>query len=110
MLTLDLPQVPLLRLNPVLLLALESPLTGGDLDVSVTSPSLRPHTQVPALTVVNGTRMKQQTATLDLLLLSLLGCEHFRRSTVHHTDRKGTGGQRSSEMENNRGDKNSRCG
>lgn len=45
-LTFDLPQSPLLKLNPVLLLALGSPLTGEDLDVTFTSQSLQPNTQV----------------------------------------------------------------
>nr|QXV87596.1 anti-Mullerian hormone [Sebastes pachycephalus] len=45
MLTFDLPQSPLLKLKPVLLLAFESPLTGGDMDVTFTSQSLHPNTQ-----------------------------------------------------------------
>ncbi|XP_073331967.1 muellerian-inhibiting factor [Pagrus major] len=45
MLTFDLPQSPLLRLNPVLLLAFKSPLSGGNLDVVFTSQSLQPNTQ-----------------------------------------------------------------
>uniref|UniRef100_A0A3Q0SEA8 Anti-Mullerian hormone n=1 Tax=Amphilophus citrinellus TaxID=61819 RepID=A0A3Q0SEA8_AMPCI len=45
-LTFDLPQSPLLVTNPVLLLAFESPLTQGDLDVAFTSPSLQPNTQM----------------------------------------------------------------
>ncbi|XP_038572094.1 muellerian-inhibiting factor [Micropterus salmoides] len=43
--TFDLPQSPLLKLNPVLLLAFESPLTGRNLDVTFTSQSLHPNTQ-----------------------------------------------------------------
>lgn len=42
----DLPRSPLLKLNPVLLLAFESPLTGGNLEVTFTSQSLQPATQV----------------------------------------------------------------
>ncbi|KAK5870104.1 hypothetical protein PBY51_024765 [Eleginops maclovinus] len=45
LLTFDLPQSPLLKLNPVLLLAFESPLTGGIPDVTFTSQSLHPNTQ-----------------------------------------------------------------
>lgn len=45
-LTFDPPQSPLLKLNPVLLLAFESPLTGENLDVTFTSQSLQPNTQV----------------------------------------------------------------
>ncbi|XP_040895825.1 muellerian-inhibiting factor [Toxotes jaculatrix] len=44
-LTFDLPQSPLLMLSPVLLLAFESPLRGGDLEVTFTSQSLQPNTQ-----------------------------------------------------------------
>uniref|UniRef100_A0A3Q3VK18 TGF-beta family profile domain-containing protein n=1 Tax=Mola mola TaxID=94237 RepID=A0A3Q3VK18_MOLML len=44
-LTFDLPQFALLKLNPVLLLAFESPLTGENLDVTFTSQSLQPGTQ-----------------------------------------------------------------
>lgn len=44
-LTFDLPQSPLLETDPVLLLALESPVTGENLDVTFTSQSLRPDTQ-----------------------------------------------------------------
>uniref|UniRef100_A0A3B5ALA4 Anti-Mullerian hormone n=1 Tax=Stegastes partitus TaxID=144197 RepID=A0A3B5ALA4_9TELE len=45
-LTFHLPQSPSLKLNPVLLLlAFESSLTGGDLDVDFTSQSLQPNTQ-----------------------------------------------------------------
>ncbi|XP_069551069.1 muellerian-inhibiting factor [Brachyistius frenatus] len=43
--TFDLPQSPLLKRNPVLLLAFEGSLTGGDLDVAFTSQSLQPNTQ-----------------------------------------------------------------
>ncbi|XP_029286066.1 LOW QUALITY PROTEIN: muellerian-inhibiting factor [Cottoperca gobio] len=45
MLTFDLPPSPLLNLNPVLLLAFQSPPTKGNLDVTFTSQSLHPHTQ-----------------------------------------------------------------
>lgn len=45
-LTFDLPQSAFLKLNPVLLLAFESPLTGENLDVTFTSQSLQPNTQV----------------------------------------------------------------
>ncbi|KAF3834729.1 hypothetical protein F7725_027287 [Dissostichus mawsoni] len=45
LLTFDLPQSPLLKPNPVLLLVFESPLTGGNLDVTFTSQSLHPNTQ-----------------------------------------------------------------
>lgn len=45
-LTFDLPQSSLLKLNPVLLLGFESPLTGGNLDVTFTGQSLHPNTQV----------------------------------------------------------------
>ncbi|KAG7235678.1 hypothetical protein INR49_002308 [Caranx melampygus] len=44
-LTLHLPASPLLGLSPVLLLALDSPFRGGDLDVTFTSQSLQPNTQ-----------------------------------------------------------------
>ncbi|XP_019936457.2 muellerian-inhibiting factor isoform X1 [Paralichthys olivaceus] len=44
-LTFDLPQSPLLRLSPVLLLAFQSPLKGDDLNVTFSSLSLQPHTQ-----------------------------------------------------------------
>ncbi|XP_031174306.1 muellerian-inhibiting factor isoform X1 [Sander lucioperca] len=46
-LTFDLPQSPLIKLNPVLLLAYESPLTvtGGNLDVTFNSQWLHPNTQ-----------------------------------------------------------------
>ncbi|GAA6219386.1 muellerian-inhibiting factor [Lates japonicus] len=44
-LTFDLPPSPLLKLSPVLLLAFERQLKGGNLDVTFTSPSLQPHTQ-----------------------------------------------------------------
>ncbi|KAE8294291.1 hypothetical protein D5F01_LYC07243 [Larimichthys crocea] len=44
-LTFDLPQSAFLKLNPVLLLAFESPLTGENLDVTFTSQSLQPNTQ-----------------------------------------------------------------
>ncbi|XP_067453342.1 muellerian-inhibiting factor [Thunnus thynnus] len=54
-LTFDLPQSPLLELNPVLLLAFESPLTGGDLDeITFTSQSLQPNTQ--AVCISGGTQ------------------------------------------------------
>ncbi|XP_041863306.1 muellerian-inhibiting factor isoform X2 [Melanotaenia boesemani] len=46
MVTLDVPQSSLLKLSPVLLLAFESPLTGGGLDVTFTGQCLQPHTQV----------------------------------------------------------------
>ncbi|KAF7664110.1 hypothetical protein LDENG_00189360 [Lucifuga dentata] len=45
MLTFDLPQSPLLKLNPVLVLAFRSSLTEGDLNVTFTSQSLHPDTQ-----------------------------------------------------------------
>ncbi len=45
-LTFDLPQSPSLKLKPVLLLVSESPLAGGNLDVTFTSQSLQPDTQV----------------------------------------------------------------
>ncbi|XP_071343662.1 muellerian-inhibiting factor isoform X2 [Trachinotus anak] len=45
MLTFDLPPSPLLKLNPVLLLAFESPFKGGDVDVTFTSQSLQLNTQ-----------------------------------------------------------------
>lgn len=45
-LTFDLPRSPLLMLNPVLLLAFEGPLAGGNLDVTFTSQSLHPDAQV----------------------------------------------------------------
>lgn len=45
-LTFDLPRSPSLRTNPVLLLAFESPLARGDLEVAFTSRSLQPNTQV----------------------------------------------------------------
>ncbi|XP_039983982.1 muellerian-inhibiting factor isoform X2 [Xiphias gladius] len=44
-LTFDLPQSPLLKLSPVLLLVFGSPHGGGDLDVTFTSQSLQPSTQ-----------------------------------------------------------------
>uniref|UniRef100_A0A3B4GKI0 Anti-Mullerian hormone n=1 Tax=Pundamilia nyererei TaxID=303518 RepID=A0A3B4GKI0_9CICH len=44
-LTFDLPRSPSLRTNPVLLLAFESPLARGDLEVAFTSRSLQPNTQ-----------------------------------------------------------------
>nr|CAJ78431.1 anti-Mullerian hormone [Dicentrarchus labrax] len=44
-LTFDLSQSLLLKPNPVLLLAFESPLTGGNLDVTFTGQLLQPHTQ-----------------------------------------------------------------
>uniref|UniRef100_UPI0037E9AE8E muellerian-inhibiting factor n=1 Tax=Semicossyphus pulcher TaxID=241346 RepID=UPI0037E9AE8E len=44
-LTFDLPHSPLLKPNPALLLAFESPITLGNLDVTFTSQSLHPHTQ-----------------------------------------------------------------
>ncbi|KAF1385837.1 hypothetical protein PFLUV_G00111900 [Perca fluviatilis] len=46
-LTFDLPQSPLIKLNPVLLLAYESPLTvtGGNLDVTFNGQWLHPNTQ-----------------------------------------------------------------
>ncbi|KAM7388395.1 hypothetical protein PAMP_024571 [Pampus punctatissimus] len=54
-LTFDLPQSPLLKLNPVLLLAFESPLTGGKLDeITFTSQSLQPNTQ--AACILEGTQ------------------------------------------------------
>ncbi|XP_033936532.1 LOW QUALITY PROTEIN: muellerian-inhibiting factor [Pseudochaenichthys georgianus] len=43
LLTFDLPQSP--SPNPMLLLVFESPLTGGNLDVTFSSPSLHPNTQ-----------------------------------------------------------------
>nr|QXV87601.1 anti-Mullerian hormone [Sebastes schlegelii] len=45
MLTFALPQSPLLKLKPVLLLAFESPLRAGNTDVIFTSQSLHPNTQ-----------------------------------------------------------------
>ncbi|XP_031719912.1 muellerian-inhibiting factor [Anarrhichthys ocellatus] len=45
MLTFDLPQSPLLGLSPALLLAFESPPTGGNLVVTFTSQSLHPDAQ-----------------------------------------------------------------
>ncbi|XP_058493404.1 muellerian-inhibiting factor [Solea solea] len=45
MLTFDLPQSPLLRLSPVLLLTFESLLKAEDLDATFTSQSLQPNTQ-----------------------------------------------------------------
>ncbi|XP_053177710.1 muellerian-inhibiting factor [Scomber japonicus] len=54
-LTFDLPQSPLLELSPVLLLAFESPFTGGNLDkISFTSQSLQPNTQ--AVCISGGTQ------------------------------------------------------
>ncbi|KAI4828681.1 hypothetical protein KUCAC02_022760 [Chaenocephalus aceratus] len=47
LLTFDLPQSP--SPNPMLLLVFESPLTGGNLDVTFSSPSLHPNTQTPFL-------------------------------------------------------------
>uniref|UniRef100_A0A3Q3MP38 Anti-Mullerian hormone n=1 Tax=Mastacembelus armatus TaxID=205130 RepID=A0A3Q3MP38_9TELE len=44
-LTFDLPQSPLLKMKPVLLLTFEGPLKVGDLDITFTSQSLQPHTQ-----------------------------------------------------------------
>nr|AJW76790.1 anti-mullerian hormone [Epinephelus coioides] len=44
-LTFDLSLSPLLKVNPVLLLAFESPLTGRNLDITFTSQSLHPSTQ-----------------------------------------------------------------
>ncbi|KAI9547676.1 hypothetical protein NQZ68_014942 [Dissostichus eleginoides] len=49
LLTFDLLQSPLLKPNPVLLLVFESPLTGGNLDVTFTSQSLHPNTQTSFL-------------------------------------------------------------
>ncbi|KAK2835677.1 hypothetical protein Q5P01_016161 [Channa striata] len=45
MLTFDLPQSSLSNAKPVLIWAFESPLSGGDLDVTFTSQSLQPNTQ-----------------------------------------------------------------
>ncbi|KAM9848923.1 muellerian-inhibiting factor [Aulostomus maculatus] len=54
-LTFDLPQQPLLKLPPVLLLTFESPVTGGDLDeVTFSSLSLQPKTQ--AVCISEGTQ------------------------------------------------------
>lgn len=61
-LTFDLPQSPLLKLNPVLLLALGSPLTGEDLDVTFTSQSLQPNTQVKRPAVTQVSEKKKKTA------------------------------------------------
>ncbi|XP_068174807.1 muellerian-inhibiting factor [Antennarius striatus] len=44
-LTFDLPQSLVLKPNPVLLLAFENPLAGGNLDVTFTGQALQPHTQ-----------------------------------------------------------------
>uniref|UniRef100_UPI003AAEACAC muellerian-inhibiting factor n=1 Tax=Centroberyx gerrardi TaxID=166262 RepID=UPI003AAEACAC len=48
-LTLDLPQSPLLKLNPILLLAFGSPLAATDLGVTFTSQSLHPNTQAACI-------------------------------------------------------------
>ncbi|XP_040039240.2 muellerian-inhibiting factor isoform X1 [Gasterosteus aculeatus] len=48
-LTFDLPPSPLLRRHPALLLALEGPPTGGNLDVTCTSRSLQPHAQTACI-------------------------------------------------------------
>ncbi|XP_035992057.1 muellerian-inhibiting factor isoform X2 [Fundulus heteroclitus] len=45
MVTFDLPQSPLLKLKPVLVLAFKKALTDEDLDVTFSSLSLQPHTQ-----------------------------------------------------------------
>ena len=45
-LTFDLPQSPLLRLSHVLLLVFQSPPKGEDLELTFSSASLQPHTQV----------------------------------------------------------------
>lgn len=45
-LTFDLPQSPMLERNSVLLLALENPPKGENLDVTFSSQSLQPNTQV----------------------------------------------------------------
>ncbi|KAI9520437.1 hypothetical protein NQZ68_017137 [Dissostichus eleginoides] len=45
LLTFEVPQSPLLKPNPVLLLVFESPLTGGNLDITFNSQSLHPNTQ-----------------------------------------------------------------
>nr|AMX81307.1 anti-mullerian hormone [Hypoatherina tsurugae] len=54
MATLALPKSSLLKLNPVLLLAFESPLSGGGLDVTFTGQCLQPHTQ--AVCISEGTQ------------------------------------------------------
>ncbi|XP_042369851.1 uncharacterized protein LOC121963642, partial [Plectropomus leopardus] len=48
-LTFDLSHAPLLKLNPVLLLAFESPLTGQNLEVTFTSQLLHPSTQAACI-------------------------------------------------------------
>uniref|UniRef100_A0A665WHL4 Anti-Mullerian hormone n=1 Tax=Echeneis naucrates TaxID=173247 RepID=A0A665WHL4_ECHNA len=45
-LTFDLPPSPLLKMSPMLLLAFEHPFRGEDMDVTFTSQSLQPNTQV----------------------------------------------------------------
>lgn len=45
-LTFDLPQSPMLEWNSVLLLAIENPPKGENLDVTFSSQSLQPNTQV----------------------------------------------------------------
>uniref|UniRef100_A0A4W6FR83 Anti-Mullerian hormone n=1 Tax=Lates calcarifer TaxID=8187 RepID=A0A4W6FR83_LATCA len=68
-LTFDLPSSPLLELSPVLLLTFERQLKGGNLDVTFTSPSLQPHTQVktgPQANVCQKWRISAETKTPDM--------------------------------------------
>ncbi|NP_001316292.1 muellerian-inhibiting factor [Kryptolebias marmoratus] len=52
--TFDLPQSPVLKLKPVLLLVFESPLTAGELGVAFSSQSLQPTIQVRVKTLLWG--------------------------------------------------------
>lgn len=95
-LTFDLPSSPLLELSPVLLLTFERQLKGGNLDVTFTSPSLQPHTQVMTGPV---SILHEWNYTNTLRLLSFPVCVYLRRNTAHITDRKSIRGQRLPEME-----------
>lgn len=111
MLTFDLPPSPLLRRRPALLLALEGPPTGGNLDVTCTSRSLQPHAQVKEglqSTMHEGKKCPDVPRICCACIrhghnagffLSFLDRVHLWRNVVHNADGKSIGGRRSPEME-----------
>lgn len=98
-LTFELSLSPLLKVNPVLLLAFESPLTGRNLDITFTSQSLHPSTQVRK--VLKTCPELPYSGVYDFVCIcwSLLVCVHLRRNAVHSADRKSNTRQRSADLD-----------
>ncbi|KAF0042262.1 hypothetical protein F2P81_005794 [Scophthalmus maximus] len=76
-LTFDLPQSPLLRLSPVLLLAFQSPLRGGEgLAVTFSSQSMKPNTQIKLDSAHSMPPLSLGVSSNEMLLAGLINSSY----------------------------------